>query len=79
MTWSPPARRCIKCDCPLVLLRGERRQLCARCGSVVRAPKATQACATEGCIGAVYGARSVSGLCVACRASRTAQRVRVDK
>ena len=74
MTWTPPARSCVVCSCPLMLLRGERRRHCARCGGGVRAPKATVPCSSEGCAGLVDPSRSVTGVCVACRAKSSALR-----
>lgn len=79
MTWTPPSRRCIECDCPLMLLRGERRRHCARCGGGVRTPKATSSCATPGCAGTVDASRSLSGVCIACRAKRSTLRAAAEE
>jgi len=62
-----------------MLLRGERRQHCARCGGGVRTPKATAECLTPGCVIGVDPTRSRSGLCVSCRARQIPQSRRVKR
>jgi hypothetical protein len=73
-----PPKRCVDCDCPLILLRGERRRHCARCGRETRPPKACAPCATSGCAGMVDPSRSLTGVCVACRARRSTLRAAVE-